>query len=584
MMNRALSRMVGAACLLAALFATAYASAGPRPRPATQDAYAAFCVGIELMQAKRYTEAVHWLEQAVEFDPKSAASHTWIGVICDQKLHTPRKSRQHFERALKLSPDSFVARYGIARLYFGAGQHEKAAEEMLAAIRTTEAKHNPALAARAYTSLAVNFEQRGDRRKAVEYYTKAAEVAPSPVYALVRLGRFYRAVGENEKAIRVFLKVKRLVPTYGRVHQQLCDAYKATGRWKQALQELQAYISHRNGPGQRSALLKEAAALAEKCGDTETAQKLHQTRLLKLVKYYTPQTATPRLCEDIASELESLGRLEQAEPYLRDAAENAAGHTEARLRMKLASLYQKLGMTDKAVQQLNRCIRQLEPETSIRYRTKLCAVLEEAGKYPEAENALRQILDIPGSKAIGHAELGLFHSRRDDTGKAVKHLHRAIKLADTDQSARYRIQLSIVYTDAGRHKEAEQVLIEAQKIFPDNPSVNNALGWFYAQRGLNLDKALGLIQKALEKHPRNPYYLDSLGWVYFKQGCKKKALKQLLKAAALGQDSAILDHLGDVYMALGQPEKAGTQWKRSLELDPDASGVRRKLESLNKAP
>ena len=252
--------------------------------------------------------------------------------------------------------------------------------------------------------------------------------------------------------------------------------------------------------------------------------------------------------------------------------------------MKLASLYQKLGMTEKAVQQLNRCIRQLEPETSIRYRTKLCAVLEEAGKYPEAENALRQILDIPGSKAIGHAELGLFHSRRDDTGKAVKHLHRAIKLADTDQSARYRIQLSIVYTDAGRHKEAEQVLIEAQKIFPDNPSVNNALGWFYAQRGLNLDKALGLIQKALEKHPRNPYYLDSLGWVYFKQGCKKKALKQLLKAAALGQDSAILDHLGDVYMALGQPEKAGTQWKRSLELDPDASGVRRKLESLNKAP
>jgi len=48
-------------------------------------------------------------------------------------------------------------------------------------------------------------------------------------------------------------------------------------------------------------------------------------------------------------------------------------------------------------------------------------------------------------------------------------------------------------------------------------------------------------------------------------------------------EGVISDHLGDVYLELGQPDKAAYYWGRSLRFDPALKGVREKLNKLQSA-
>jgi tetratricopeptide (TPR) repeat protein len=119
---------------------------------------------------------------------------------------------------------------------------------------------------------------------------------------------------------------------------------------------------------------------------------------------------------------------------------------------------------------------------------------------------------------------------------------------------------------------------------PDNATYNNDLGYIWADHDMKLPEAEKLIRKALDlerqerkKKPGlkpdedhdNAAYLDSLGWVLFKLKNYPEAKKYLLEAVKDkdGQHIEILDHLGDVYVALGEKAEAVNIWKKALTLE-----------------
>ena len=81
---------------------------------------------------------------------------------------------------------------------------------------------------------------------------------------------------------------------------------------------------------------------------------------------------------------------------------------------------------------------------------------------------------------------------------------------------------------------------------------------------MKLEQARELIEKAVKAEPKNAAYLDSLGWVLFKLHQPKDALTYTLKAVELSEepDATLLDHLGDIYAALNEPQKAKDAWGR----------------------
>ena len=108
----------------------------------------------------------------------------------------------------------------------------------------------------------------------------------------------------------------------------------------------------------------------------------------------------------------------------------------------------------------------------------------------------------------------------------------------------------------------------------------NYLGYMWAEHGMKLEKARELIEKAVKAQPRNGAYLDSLAWVLFKLNQPAEALPYAIKAAELTEepDAVLYDHLGDIYSALKQPEKAREAWRKSLALESNEE-IRKKLES-----
>lgn len=146
-----------------------------------------------------------------------------------------------------------------------------------------------------------------------------------------------------------------------------------------------------------------------------------------------------------------------------------------------------------------------------------------------------------------------------------------------------RYLLSNVYSSAKRQRDAEKQLQSILKIDPDNPTVNNDLGYLWADQNKNLAVAEDMIRKALEvdrsQRRRNPNltpdddkdnaaYVDSLGWVLFRRGQVEDAKKELERAVVLdgGEDPVIFDHLGDVYQRLRRTADAMEAWQRALDL------------------
>lgn len=146
-----------------------------------------------------------------------------------------------------------------------------------------------------------------------------------------------------------------------------------------------------------------------------------------------------------------------------------------------------------------------------------------------------------------------------------------------------RYLLSNVYSSAKKQGDAEAQLQMILKIDPDNPTVNNDLGYLWADQGKKLEVAEDMIRKALEvdrsQRRRNPNltadddkdnaaFVDSLGWVLFRRGQFEDAKKELERAAVLdgGEDPVIYDHLGDVYQRLRMRVEAGQAWQRALDL------------------
>ncbi len=114
---------------------------------------------------------------------------------------------------------------------------------------------------------------------------------------------------------------------------------------------------------------------------------------------------------------------------------------------------------------------------------------------------------------------------------------------------------------------------------PESAQAYNALGYSYADRGIRLNEARELIEKALGLSPDDVFILDSMGWVLYRQGDLEGALAYLEKAKSKCDDPEIAAHLGEVLWALGRKSEAQRVWQEAKKKDPDNEAL---VETIKK--
>lgn len=123
----------------------------------------------------------------------------------------------------------------------------------------------------------------------------------------------------------------------------------------------------------------------------------------------------------------------------------------------------------------------------------------------------------------------------------------------------------------------QQMLQRIIDIEPDHINALNALGYSYAERGVNLQQAKLLIEKAFTLDPNNAAIIDSLGWVNYQLGHLRQSLTLLTRAYDIMPIAEIAAHLGVIKWALGDTQGAFKTWNLALEKEPDNALIKQAI-------
>nr|WP_318272821.1 tetratricopeptide repeat protein [Paracoccus saliphilus] len=202
--------------------------------------------------------------------------------------------------------------------------------------------------------------------------------------------------------------------------------------------------------------------------------------------------------------------------------------------------------------------------------------LSRADRRDEAEKAALALTAAYPQLPQAWVALGDVLRQQEKYGAAVPSYDKALALLENaPPEARWFALYArgISLERAGEFDRAEADLLAALEIRPDQASLLNYLGYSWIDRNRNLDRALEMIERAVELSPGDGYILDSLAWAYFRLGRYEDAVAPMEQSiVTMASDPLVNDHLGDIYWMVGRTREAEIQWRRALSLEPGESG------------
>ena len=206
-------------------------------------------------------------------------------------------------------------------------------------------------------------------------------------------------------------------------------------------------------------------------------------------------------------------------------------------------------------------------------------IFKKEGRLDDAILVLTQAIQKKNDQAILYLYLSSLYEEQKNFAVAEKTVLEGIGRFPRNADLHY-VRGSIL-EKMNRFEESIKSMETVLDIDPQNADALNFIGYSYADRGIHLDRAEQMIVQALKIKPDNGYILDSLGWVHFKKNQYDSALKHLKRARQLlPGDANIMEHLGDVYLKIGQDKEALEQYRNAVKIDSDNSALKKKLDAL----
>ncbi len=385
-------------------------------------------------------------------------------------------------------------------------------------------------------------------------------------------------------------------------HPQLyhidAELYIRQGKLEEAKKSL--YAMHKLMPDQPESILV-LSRLAMRQGDALEAEEILRAFLARHPEALSVSNALGRL-------LVQQGRGKEAIAVYEDISHRTGGHPEVLTALGL--LYYQQKDYGSAAASFRKALT-MRPANQARFY--LAASLEAMGKNTEAARIYRRIKRDTASYMEAQLRLAAMDLQANRIEAALLRLRALIKekpeienayamlsaallrqkkyrqlLKETEPAMGLaRVSLPLLFNRAAAYeglKQYEKAVVQLKRLFtiePGNIEALNFLGYIYAEQGVHLNEAEGLIRRALKRKPGNGYYLDSLAWVHYKRGEYAKALGLQQKAVRkIPDDPVMQEHLGDILWRAGKAGAARSAWKKAIRLGHE--GDSRLQNKINK--
>lgn len=193
-------------------------------------------------------------------------------------------------------------------------------------------------------------------------------------------------------------------------------------------------------------------------------------------------------------------------------------------------------------------------------------VLSEQKRLLEAAAMLEHALMLDAGQLDAHFMLGTMAQQETNPEQAIYHFREALRIESGFELAWLGLGYELFRHD--ELKEAEEIMREGIRRFPDSVGLLCNLGNLYSSRNLPLS-AIEPYEKALALEPENAQIMSNLGAACEAAGDFARAIPLMRRALDLNPgDANTLVHLGISLSEQGFHDDAIKSYRTALELDP----------------
>jgi putative PEP-CTERM system TPR-repeat lipoprotein len=242
-----------------------------------------------------------------------------------------------------------------------------------------------------------------------------------------------------------------------------------------------------------------------------------------------------------------------------------------------------LDLADKKPQAaLDRVNQQLKRRPSVpELQLLLAKIYIEQKDYTNAEATLLKAIQLAPDLRASYLILAQLYVASNKTQQALDKLNAFV--ARTNDAPAF-MQIGLIQDSLKNYAAARDAYEKVLVINPGFAAALNNLAYLYSQQFNQLDRAAQLAEQARRLYPNDPSVADTLGWIYYRKADYLRALPLVTQAAAAApSEPEIQCHLGMVCYALGQEAPARLAFQRALEGSKDFPGkdeARRRLAIL----
>lgn len=539
-----------------------------------------------------YSDAIIDYQEALRLDPSPGIHYALAKNF--MRIKKLPAALLHAKDAVKGDADNFEYNHILASIYQLGNQPDSAASIYENIIRKDSSDE------RVYYSLAQIYES-SKPLKALELYYKLIDLIGPEWNVLVNIANLNERMGNVERTISTIEALIEIDPGNLRMKKLLIESYLKTVKYEKALElteelllqfpedtnlaeykanaliqldrweegaEEYVRLSERSDVNLESKIQIGAAFFARSHNDSLSFQRakkifndIDSDTTHWQIKLYLAQIALQENNDSIAVD------------YFKTAGELAPWNPQ--IFMSLGGLLFDSGRYDDAIEILQPVVERFPDEFAL--NLILGISFTQSNEYKKSEPLLKKSLLLNPDDFTALYAYGITLNQFKKEEEALIYLNRALEKEPMNVSLIGTIGL--IEENLGNHDKSADLYEYALTIDSANALVLNNYAYALAERDIELEKALRMVEQALEIDPYNSSYLDTIGWVYFKLGEYEKAKDYIERSLEENQDNAeVTDHLGDVYFKLNNKAKALEYWQKAFELDPEREGLEEKIQ------